>query len=255
MSCDTFYIVTSPSSPCPGEYIGVPCLTLQQYASNPSRSQNITFLVEPGAYNLSTVLTVSNGYNFTMSSVNATVTCTSTTARFEFDTVENVYISGMTFRGCRSTAVRMTTVSNAAIMSSTFINNHATGIGGCLYVTFSWISIFGSEFLSNSAYDRGGAIYATSSTIIISQSTFTQNTGRYGGVIYVSSSPVVINGSVFIHNTASRYNSDGGVIYAQHSNITVYASEFSNNFAYDTGGAIYTYNSVRNRNVNFLTSD
>ena len=101
VSCDTFYIVTSPSSPCPGEYIGVPCLTLQQYASNPSRSQNITFLVEPGMYNLSTVLTVSDGYNFTMSSTNATVTCTSDTARFEFNRVENVYISGMTFQGCR----------------------------------------------------------------------------------------------------------------------------------------------------------
>ena len=52
----------------PGEYIGVPCLTLQQYASNPSRSQN----KEPGMYNHSTVLTVSNGYNFTMLSTNAT---------------------------------------------------------------------------------------------------------------------------------------------------------------------------------------
>jgi hypothetical protein len=90
VSCDTFYIVTSPSSPCPGEYIGVPCLTLQQYASNPSRSQNITFIVEPGMYNLSTVLTVSDGYNFTMSSTNATVICTSATAKFEFIIIENV---------------------------------------------------------------------------------------------------------------------------------------------------------------------
>ena len=107
MSCDTFYIVTSPSSPCPGEYIGVPCLTLQQYASNLSRNQNITFLVELGVYDLSTVLTVSNGYNFTMSSTNATVTCTSATARFEFNTVENVHISGMTFQGCRSGAAEI----------------------------------------------------------------------------------------------------------------------------------------------------
>ena len=98
VSCDTFYIVTSPSSPCPGEYIGVPCLTLQQYASNPSRSQNITFIIEPGMYNLSTVLTVSDGYNFTMSSTNAIVTCTSASAKFEFNVVENVHISGMTFK-------------------------------------------------------------------------------------------------------------------------------------------------------------
>ena len=97
-SCDTLYIVTTPSSHCPGEFAGVPCVTLQQYASNPSRSQNITFLVDPGTYNLSTMLTVSNGYNFTMSSTNATVVCTSSTAQFMFNTVENVHISGMTFK-------------------------------------------------------------------------------------------------------------------------------------------------------------
>ena len=84
VSCDTFYIVTSPSSPCPGEYIGVPCLTLQQYASNPSRSQNMTLLVEPGMYNLSTVLTFSDSDDITISSTNATVTCTSDMAKFEF---------------------------------------------------------------------------------------------------------------------------------------------------------------------------
>jgi hypothetical protein len=121
VSCDTFYIVTSPSSPCPGEYIGVPCLTLQQYASNPSRSQNITFIIEPGMYNLSTVLTVSDGYNFTMSSTNATVTCTSATAKFEFRKCSwkiNVHISGMTLQGCRSTAISMSRITSASIMNA-----------------------------------------------------------------------------------------------------------------------------------------
>ena len=89
-SCDVFYIVTTANTPCPGEFIRVPCLTLQQYASNSRQSQNITFLVEPGTYYLSRELRVSNGYNFTMSSNNATVTCTSSTARFSFDSVENV---------------------------------------------------------------------------------------------------------------------------------------------------------------------
>ena len=122
-SCDTFYIVPTPDSHCPGEFIGVPCLTLQQYASNPSQSQNITFLVEPATYNLSTVLAVSNGYNFTMSSTNATVVCTSSTAQFTFDTVENVRISGMTFQGCRNTAVKMSTITRAEIISNNFTNN------------------------------------------------------------------------------------------------------------------------------------
>ena len=143
VSCDTFYIVTSPSSPCPGEYIGVPCLTLQQYASNPSRSQNITFLVEPGMYNLSTMLTVSDGYNFTMSSTNATVTCTSTTAKFEFNRVENVHISGITFQGCRNRAVQMSTVAMGVIMMSTFSGNQ----GNCLQASYSSVNITDSNFI------------------------------------------------------------------------------------------------------------
>ena len=165
VSCDTFYIVTSPSSPCAGEYIGVPCLTLQQYASNPSRSQNITFLIEPGMYNLSAMLTVSDAYNFTMSSTNATVTCTSATARFEFNAIENVYISEMTFQGCRNTAIRMSqvTIASASIMRSTCIGNQALSgssrYGGCLFIASSSITISESEFQNNRAYYSGRAIH------------------------------------------------------------------------------------------------
>ena len=124
-SCDTFYIVPTSSSHCPGEFNGVPCLTLQQYASNPSQSQNITFLVEPGTYNLSTILTVLNGYNFTMSSTNATVVCTSSTAQFIFNTVRYVHISGMTFQRCRSTygAIQMSSVTRANIENNSFVQN------------------------------------------------------------------------------------------------------------------------------------
>ena len=157
VSCDTFYIVTSPSSPCPGEYIGVPCLTLQQYASNPSRSQNITFIIEPGMYNLSTVLTVSDGYNFTMSSTNATVICTSATARFEFNIVQNIHIRGMTFQECRNTAISMSQVTSASIVSSNFINNQGRS-EGCLYMVSSSVIIIESEFQNNKA-NFGGAIF------------------------------------------------------------------------------------------------
>ena len=210
MSCDTFYIVTvtSPSSPCPGEYIGVPCLTLQQYASNPSQGQNITFLVEPGMYNLSTVLTVSDGYNFTISSTNATVTCTSPTARFEFNGVENVHISGMTFKGCRSrAAVQMSRVTMANIMESSFSDNQ----GNCSQASYSIITIYASNFCTNG---RGG--YYT------------------GRAIYVSYSKLIINKSFFNTNIANYDH--GGAIYAQYSNITVQTSEFSHNLAYRGGG-------------------
>jgi hypothetical protein len=50
------------------------------------------------------MLTVSDGYNFTMSSAGVTVTCTSATARLEFYRVENIHMSGVTFQGCRNGA-------------------------------------------------------------------------------------------------------------------------------------------------------
>ena len=122
-SCDVFFIVTTANSHCPRELTGVLCLTLQQYASNPSRSQNITLIIEPGTYYLSTELTVSNGYNFTMSSSNATVTCTSSAARFSFYTVEKVHISGMTFQMCRNSAIRISSVIESSIINSNFVGN------------------------------------------------------------------------------------------------------------------------------------
>ena len=256
VSCDTFYIVTSSGSPCPGEYIGVPCLTLQQYASNPSRSQNVTFLIEPGMYNLSTLLTVSDGYNFTMSSTNATVTCTSATARFQFNAVENVHISGMTFQGCRNTAIRMIQVISASIMRSTFIDNPvlsgSSTYGGCLYIASSSVTVSESEFQNNRAYYSGGAIYASSSTVRIKRSQFNYNTqeyryatsGRGGGAIYAAYSNIIINGSLFTHNNAYSYYGDGGAISTSGSRIlqiinTTFINNRAGSYRSISGGAVY----------------
>ena len=215
--CDVFHIVTTTNSPCPGEFTGVPCLTLQQYASNPSQSENVSLIVEPGMYYLSREVTLSNGYNFTMSSNNATVTCTSSTARFSFDTVENVHISGMTFQSCSNSAIHMTSVTEAYITNSSFIAdvqqlNH--GYGGAIYASSSTIIIEQSSFIGNSLreyvveshYERnGGAIYASSSIISIDQSTFSGNSaasvyGGHGGAIYASSSTIIIDQSIFSGN-------------------------------------------------------
>ena len=260
VSCDTFYIVTSPSSPCPGEYIGVPCLTLQQYASNPSRSQNITFLVEPGMYNLSTVLTVSDGYNFTMSSTNATVMCTSTTARFEFNRVENVHISGMTFQGCSNTAaVQMLRVPRALTNASNFINNgrvyHSTG--RAIYAPYQKVLIDKSCFNNNIAnYENGGAIYVQDSNITIENSEFSNNFAYYsGGAIYIynrnGNFEFRINGTILYGNRAYRRGNGGGAIYMYLNPYYRYRVTFDfqlnntlfycNQAIQGDGGAIYMY--------------
>ena len=267
MSCDTFYIVTSPSSPCPGEYIGVPCLTLQQYASNPSQSENITLLIEPETYyDLASVLTVSDGYNFTMSSTNATVMYTSATAKFEFNRVENIHISGMTFQGCRNgAAVQMITGTQAIIIRSNFIRNGAaavqmTSVTRVVVINSNFTANQGNSLrISNSesvtvnkssfSENHGNCLSASTSLVKVNENRF-YNNGRAhsytGRAVYVFNSMVVINKSFFSNNTAIDAN--GGAIYAYNSNITVDSSEFSNNTvtvtSYRTysGGAIYVYN-------------
>ena len=48
VSGEQFYIVTSPNSPCPTREQGEPCLTLDQYTSNPSLSSKVTLVMESG---------------------------------------------------------------------------------------------------------------------------------------------------------------------------------------------------------------
>ena len=241
VSCDTFYIVTSSSSPCPEEYIGVPCLTLQQYASNPSRSQNITLLVEPGMYSLSTILMASNSYNFTMASTNATVTCTSATAQFEFNTVENVHISGITFQGCRNTAIRMLQVTSASIVSCNFIDNQVfsgSRSGGCFYITTSSVIISESEFFCDNQAISGGCFYITSSSVTISESEFHSNQASYAGCFYITSSSLTIRESEFYNNRGS--SGSGGCLYITSSFVIFSDIELCNNRAYSGGASSST---------------
>ena len=256
----------------------MPCLTLQQYASNPSRSQNIAFLVEPGMYNLSTVLTFSDSDDITISSTNATVTCTSDMAKFEFYTVENVHISGITFQGCRNTAITMVQVNTSLIVRSSFIDNQASysdrpRSGGCLNIASSSVTISESDFHNNRASERGGAIAAESSTVIIDRSNFISNIqddyyagyGSGGGAISAMYSTITVDRSVFIHNyIAGRYGEggsiyclgslevnntifidnrangrNGGAIYATGTTASIDQCQFINNAASNNGGGLY----------------
>ena len=193
--------------------------------NNISRSQNITFLVEPGMYNLSTVLAVSNGYNFTMSSTNATVVCVSATARFEFNRVENVYISGMTFQGCRNrAAVQMLRVTRAMIDASHFQYNGRTFYterASAIYAFYSKLLINKSVFSNNIAYrNYGGAIYALYSNITVERSEFNHNLAYHGGAIYMNNRngkfELQINSALLYGNRAT--GGYGGAIYMNNYN-------------------------------------
>ena len=213
------------------------------------------FIIESGMYNLSAVLTVSDVYNFTISSTNATVICTSVTAKFEFNRVQNVYVSGMVFQGCRNgAAVQITAATSTAIIGSLFIrnsggiqisqvtraivmgNNFTENSVSCLQVSDSSITINANIFTKN----RRNCLQASASTLIIDDGNFTEN----GNCLHVSSSSVTINDSKFYKCVSFDYRDGGRAIYASNSIILINRSYFSKNVAHrDGGGAIYTQNS------------
>ena len=73
--CVRFIIVPSVDTPCPGEFTGESCITLQQYIANPS-SSDVTLELQPGNHQLDSQLVASSIGSFTMTAnTTATVTC------------------------------------------------------------------------------------------------------------------------------------------------------------------------------------
>jgi hypothetical protein len=159
----------------------------------------------------------------------------------------------------------------AAIDSSTFQDNHATGelipggYGGAIYSSGTIGELTTSTFSRNVAWSGGGLFYDTGyvhGQLDITNSTFSGNQGVFGGalaafgdddVVNISSSTFAgnqgasggavqlytaahITGSTFSANSATGY---GGALYIQSwgRSVTVVNSTFSGNQA-EIGGAI-----------------
>ena len=146
--------------------------------------------------------------------------------------------------------------SNITIISSNFVENHATlqspnirycsGGGGALHaVNVKAISLRDSNFTDNSASDilDGGAICVYESTTLhftITNCHLNNNTaGEWGGAIRVTNvSTVTVSGSKFNDNSATY--SDGGAVDIDHANtVNIATSDFINNTAGDEGGAVF----------------
>ncbi len=88
---NTFHIVTSLETPCPGEFSGVPCLTLQQYVSNPSISTgNVTLQFERGNHTLGSAFSASSAMKYSLSGDNVNVECVSSIAQLNFQSIQEV---------------------------------------------------------------------------------------------------------------------------------------------------------------------
>ena len=218
-------IVPTPDSPCPGEFTGEPCFTLEQYAAYPpSHSPNITLNLHPGTHHLNTRLYVSNIYSFTMHgnmSTTVIIICREETyyRSFDFNRLQLIHVSGITFIGC---SMNLGSVVNATVVKSSFLNRTRNGVALSTYGSSVWIQ---QCTMSN---NRNGAISFSGSNLFsltIDQSLFSNNsnsfnTGYYyypgyyyygGGAIYIDSGyyngmAVYPNGRVNIVNSIFKDN-------------------------------------------------
>ena len=157
-----------------------------------------------------------------MSSSAVTVTCTSATAKFEFNRVENVHISGVTLQGCASgAAMQMSTVTSATIRKCNFIQNN----GNSLRTSNSVITVDKSKFYNNSY----SSIHVSYSNISIRDSCFNDNDGN---AIYTQYSSVIVDSSEFNYNDGSAILT-GGSYKFQINNTIFYGNRAT------SGGAIY----------------
>ncbi len=249
---DTFNIVTSLETPCPGEFSGVPCLTLQQYVSNPSISTgNVTLLFETGNHTLGSVFSASSAMKYSLSGDNVNIECVSSIAQLNFQSIQEVYISGINFWRCHG-GIHLTNIVTMTITSCAIqYSNKGITLTNIVIVT-----------ITNSTVQYSGGYSTYTSPVIllhvgeccIYDSMFSENRNRYsnGGVMSVTNSSVSIDNTIFQNNYI--WDSTGGVIYAtdvyewlshnRFTNITIINSIFMDNvpgyYYYNYyGGAIY----------------
>jgi len=131
--------------------------------------------------------------------------------------------------------------SNGTIIGSTFSGNSAEKSGGALRVSKSTVTIDKSVFDGNTAKVAGGAITVDNdSKLTVENSVFTNNvvgegkTGHGGAVFVSGTSKVNVTSSEFTGNKAGH----GGAFYIQGQTATFNDTVFTNNEAYEYGGAL-----------------
>ena len=151
--------------------------------------------------------------------------------------------------------------SCAQLYNTTFNNNKATIMAGCIYLEKSSMNVNLSTFINNSVLKgTGGVFYVYDSDLFVNNSIFSNNYALFGGVA------TFLNGSGDGEEiTESKHNStiinssftnnkvlyDGGVFFDVYSNLDIRSSNFTNNSARN-GGSIYgDYSKININNTIF----
>ena len=267
MSNETFYIVTSSKSYCPLEFIGQPCLTLEQYASHLRHdSSNIILMIESGNHFLqSSELQFGQYYNrindFIMNADHSGAKIIYTTPPRELEYVYNsvgilviyaqyIQINGITFIGSfahievkYAQEVMINNCSFQGISISLRVVNNAM-FSRCTFSDHRRYHHTGGLIINGALSIR----YSTAVKIV--QSNFTNNEVAIYGLLqkyyyYYSRHRVPslhIQECIFSNNTSKFI---GGAMHLaghgdnNHASISVNRSIFFNNTANESGGAIY----------------
>lgn len=125
----------------------------------------------------------------------------------------------------------------------TISDNIASGNGGGLYSEFAPVTVIGCEFFSNVAGGNGGGVYFVSGGVQplnVTSSYFEFNrAGNSGGAIsYSANGDLTVTSTDFYVNRAE--GGSGGAISSACLRLTVSGGIFGSNYAYASGGAIWT---------------
>ena len=257
VSCDRFYILTSSSSSCPAQFTGEPCLTLQQFANSPGRSSNVVLLMEPGSHSLSSELSLSNVFNFTMlpqaTSGNVRITCNTGTSNpsFTLTSIAHVQVRGMTFERCTSTFGMNgngALISDVVFVSGGITVRNMTDSIELNNVTFtscpeSRVDTSNMILMTNIHFSGGERISAGEALLMTIRDSLFEEASRTPLRLYDSPNISVVrcqfarNSRVYGGFTDSSY---GGGMYAYNATVSVNSSTFDSN--YDrSGSAIYAH--------------
>ena len=183
-NADTFHIVTSQDTPCPGEFSGVPCVSLQHYVSNPSiETGNITLLFQTGNHTLATAFSASSASSYTLTGEDVNIECVSSAAHWNFLSIQQVFMRGISFFRCRGqmtfSNMEMLTMENIKVVFNTRTYSNAAAITAAnvaqIYIT-----------TCNFSNCTGGVFNVRNSSMEILSSFFHNNYALYdGGVLYV----------------------------------------------------------------------
>ena len=259
VACDNFYILTSLNSSCPGQFTGEPCLTLQQFASSPGHSSSVSAVMESGTHTLSSELSLSNIFNFTITpldsnSTNPTVACTTSSnsnagGRLLLTSITHVQLQGVSFVDCASSTFG-TNGNSVLINDVSFINGGGMTIRNMSNsvqlnnVTFTnsnttAIEIVSSARLRNISFSEGEKVYMLSAgEVSIEDSTFhgcSKSALRLVGIISAT-----VERCWFYDNRYFGDVSFGGAIFIYNATVLISGSIFNNGWA-SGGGAIYAY--------------